>query len=291
MARDFIQKFPRTTSLFELAENLTGLPISKYTLRGPFSKLSRTDILQPAITAVNLSYIEYFNSKSIHPMAVAGHSLGEISALSAACVCSSETSLQLSVIRGKLMHQASLESPGGMAAIVGLDEDIVRGLVTTSSQSGSLTIANYNAPGQFAVSGDKAGLTQLRPLITSAGGRFVRLDVSGAWHSEAMRSVQDEWADAVEKCEFVEPRCPLYLNVTGKPAASVSQIREGLIRQLVEPVLWTSIIHGMISSGACSFIEPGPGHVLRNLIRRIHPDPSAYEIFSPGSMREIDKWV
>jgi len=266
MGRDLVRTYGPARDIFDCVNEMSGVDIEKFCLKGPFPKLSRTDILQPAITAINLICLQYMEDQGVKPDATAGHSLGEFSALAAAGVCSMEDVMKLTSTRGKLMHQASLEIKGGMAAVIGLTPDTVEQIIRDkknqinehSSSTPILTVANYNAVDQTVISGSSDEMNDLKSDFREASGRLVRLNVSGAWHSHAMESALIPWKEFLTTITFNKPVCDVYLNATGERAGSVETIKTALIDQMIQPVRWSDIMQGMVSCGVDCFIELGP---------------------------------
>jgi [acyl-carrier-protein] S-malonyltransferase len=291
MGRDFIRHNSRFESVFDDVSRYAGHDILKYCVRGPISKLSRTDILQPAVTAVNICALMIVRDMGIVPCATAGHSLGELSALVAAGSMQISDALKLSVIRGRLMHEAALVNPGTMAAVSGVSESQIDACLRQLNGTVKSCIANYNAPDQLVLSGPVQEMNRLKSSILKLKGRWVQLNVSGAWHSILMQGITSDFEMCVSKVEISRPETAFYQNVSGKICRSPRMIRCGLISQLTQPVLWIQIIRNMLESGVTRFVEIGPGAVLSRLMRKICPDPSRYEIVTLGSVRSIQQFV
>jgi [acyl-carrier-protein] S-malonyltransferase len=278
MGRELYNSFPPAQHIFRLAEDISGEPLWQYSLQGPIETLTRTDILQPAITALNLSCVALLQDAGHAPDFVAGHSLGEFSALYAAGVLSAEQTLQLVVARGRLMHEASQKVDGGMIALKNLSLAQVRGILSRLPTGDQPCIANHNAPDQIVLSGERKKLDAVAPLVRPCGGEAVFLTVAGPWHSHWMQEASAQFQPWIKHAEFHQPRCPVFLNVTGKGSSDENEIRDAMCRQMTSPVLWQSIIGGMLQTGANFFLEVGPGKVLRGLLRRNCSDATAYDV-------------
>jgi [acyl-carrier-protein] S-malonyltransferase len=207
-------------------------------------------------------------NEAIIPDMVAGHSLGEFSALVAAGALSFEAGLRLVSQRANAMQKACVQNPSGMAVVMGLDDDKVKEICETIDEM--VAPANYNCPGQLAISGSFKGLELAGEALKSAGAkRVLLLNVGGAFHSQLMLPAQEELAQAIEKTDFQTHFCTVYQNYTAMPEANPEAIKKNLILQLTAPVLWTKTIQNMVQNGATKFVEFGPGEVLQGLIRKI----------------------
>jgi [acyl-carrier-protein] S-malonyltransferase len=223
------------------------------------------------------------------PDVTAGHSLGEYTALAAARAISFEQGLRLVRLRGELMARAGRERPGVMAAVLGLDDDVVVGICREASGSGKgvVAAANFNSPGQIVISGDPAAVEAATELLRAAGAkRPVPLPVSGAFHSPLMEQARGELAEALERVEIMTPRCPVYLNVTAQSTTDPEEIRARLLQQLTSPVRWSDTMRQMQADGVDEFREVGPGNVLVGLVRRTLGKEASAE--SVGTAEELD---
>ncbi len=255
-------------SIFDQADRILGYSIRDICFAGPEELLRQTRYTQPALFVHEAAILAALGQCS--PVAVAGHSLGEYTALYAAGVCSFDDALRLVALRGELMYEAGLHQPGTMAAIIGLDDDTVEAIC--SEADGTVVPANFNSPGQVVISGDREALRALLPRFKEAGARMVtELPVSGAFHSPLMETARNKLAEAILNTAFSQPRCTIYMNVTGHPAQSVDEIRQRLIEQLTSPVRWTSILRSMYADGIRRYTEIGPKNVLQGLVRRTLP--------------------
>ncbi|MDZ7289784.1 MAG: ACP S-malonyltransferase [candidate division KSB1 bacterium] len=271
MAQDLYEKFSLARELFARANVILGFDIQQICFFGPEEKLTQTDITQPAIFIHSAIVTRLLAEKGIVPHMVAGHSLGEYSALFAAGVLDFEDALTLVKRRGELMQRAGVENPGTMAAIVGLEPVEVEAICQEASSAGIVCAANFNSPGQIAISGSVAGVQQAMAIAKAKGAKIVKqLAVGGAFHSPLMASARDGLRASLHQVHFREATCPIYLNVTAKPTQNVEELRQRLDEQLTSPVRWVEIIENMIADGATQFYEVGPGNVLAGLLKRIN---------------------
>ncbi|MBR4841547.1 MAG: ACP S-malonyltransferase [Bacteroidaceae bacterium] len=270
MGKDIYEQNSLVRDLFNEADSILGFKITEIMFNGSEEDLRRTDITQPAVfihsVAVAMSLSENF-----HPDMVAGHSLGEFSALVASGALSFENGLKLVSQRACAMQKACEKIPGTMAAIIGLSDEKIEEICTQLNEKGLVVVpANYNSPGQIVISGSKEAIATACPLMQEAGAkRALPLTVGGAFHSPLMTPAKDELEKAISETVFNKPVCPIYQNVDAKPHTDPEEIRRNLVTQLNSPVRWTQSILNMIADGATEFIECGPGTVLTNLIKRI----------------------
>jgi len=272
MGEDLRDRFPEVKAHYDLTDEILGREISHLSFRGPLEELTRTENTQPAIFAHSIAVLWLLQKEGLTPLVVAGHSLGEYTALVAAQVLPYEVALPLVQLRGRLMQEAGEKCPGTMAAVIGLSADQVQEMCTRAVEAGVVQLANINSPTQVVISGEVSGVERAMVLAKEAGAkRVIGLPVSGAFHSPLMASAREGLAIALEKTEFRPPRVPVVANVTAQVMEKPEHIRELLIQQLVEPVRWSQSVLKMDQMGVELFLEVGPGSVLRNLIRRITP--------------------
>jgi len=268
MCNDLYQNYPILNELFKSAEEILGFDISKVMFDGSKDELMQTKVTQPAIFIHSMAILKVMG-ESFKPDQVAGHSLGEFSALVAAKVLSFEEGLNLVSIRAKAMQKACENSNGTMAAILTLENEIIEKVC--KNVEGVVLAANYNCPGQVVISGELQSVTRACEILTEKGARrALILPVSGAFHSSLMSEARVELSKAIDETSFNKPICPIYQNVNGIGETSVKKIKENLILQLTSPVKWTQSINQMINDGATEFIEIGPGKVLQGLIKKIN---------------------
>ena len=268
MCNDLYQKHTSLKEMFKYAEDILGFNISKIMFNGSNEDLTQTKVTQPAIFVHSMAVLKILG-KSFNPKKVAGHSLGEFSALVAAKVLSFEDGLKLVSIRAMAMQRACENSKGTMAAILALDNHIIEDVC--ANVNGNVVAANYNCPGQVVISGENLAVKKACEILVEKGARrALILPVGGAFHSELMNEAKEELSKAINEAEFNQPICPIYQNVNGIGETSVIRIKENLISQLTSPVRWTQSINHMIEDGASEFIEVGPGKVLQGLIKKIN---------------------
>ena len=268
MAKDHYDSDAEFKKRIDQANEIVGYDLSTIMFEGPQDKLTQTKFTQPAIFAHSVALFEKVNMK---PDMVAGHSLGEFSALVAAGVLSFETALDLVSLRGKLMQEAGHQQPGTMAAIIGMDDDVVdRICEEASSKVGKPVVAaNYNSPGQLVISGDVEAVEKAVDMAKEQGCRLAKLlPVSGAFHSPLMEPAYKSFKRRVVEIEFSSAKIPVYSNVTGVGTTEPDIIKENVIFQLTNPVKWTDTLKNMEAAGATDFIEIGPGKVLQGLVKR-----------------------
>ncbi|MDB9852993.1 ACP S-malonyltransferase [Flavobacteriaceae bacterium] len=267
MCQDLFLKYDTIKPLFIKAEEILEFDISKIMFEGSKEELTQTKVTQPAIFIHSMAILKILG-ESFKPDLVAGHSLGEFSALVASGVLNYEDGLKLVSIRAKAMQKSCEKTNGTMAAILALDNNIIE--QTCKEIEGVVVAANYNCPGQVVISGELNAVKLACEKLSNAGARrALLLPVGGAFHSELMIDAKKELSLAIEKASFNEPICPIYQNVNAKAETSVEKIKENLISQLTSPVKWNQSIDQMIKNGITQFIEIGPGKVLQGLVKKI----------------------
>ena len=270
MGKDLYDNNPKAKELFEKANDILGYRITDIMFDGTDDELKQTKVTQPAvflhsvIKAISLG-------DEFKPSMVAGHSLGEFSALVAAGALNFEDGLRLVYARAMAMQKACEAAPSTMAAIVGLPDDKIEEICAEVSKEGSVVVpANYNCPGQLVISGNVEAINEACEKLKAAGAkRALPLKVGGAFHSPLMQPAKDELQAAIEKTDFSAPQYPVYQNVDGKPHTDPADIKANLIAQLTSSVRWTSCVQNMIADGADDFTECGPGKALQGMIGRI----------------------
>jgi len=269
MGLDLYRNYDAAKAVFEQADKAVGFSLSKLCFEGPEDELIKTVNAQPAIVTVSFACLEASRSLNggLPPAAfVAGHSLGEYTALAAAGVLDFATAVYLARERGRLMHEAGQITPGGMAAIIGLDESP---LAEVCRQTGT-RIANINCPGQIVISGAKDKLAKAMELVKEKGAhRAIPLQVSGAFHTPLMQPAVDGMAEIMATLKFNNPTVPIVGNTTAKPLTTAEAVKEELLNQLCNCVQWQRSVEYMVNDGVSNFIEIGPGRVLAGLIKRI----------------------
>lgn len=275
MAKDFYENSARAKELLETANDLLGFRITDVMFEGTAKELKQTKVTQPAIFlhSVTLAAI----AKDFAPDMVAGHSLGEFSALVANGVLSFEDGLRLVSKRALAMQRACEINPSAMAAILGLEDAAVEEL--SASIDELVVAANYNCPGQLVISGSHKGIEMACEKAKEAGARrALPLPVGGAFHSPLMEPAREELEKAIDSTQFNAATCPVYQNVTATPSTDLEVIKENLKKQLTSPVRWKQSVQAMAAEGATHFIECGPGKVLQGLVKKIHRPAEAFSI-------------
>lgn len=253
--------------LFESAHENSGLDIVKLCFEGPEAELTNTLHAQPALLTVGVAYAEAARERGLEPQMVAGHSLGEYAALVCAGALEFPVAMRLVRRRAQLMSAAPA---GTMAALIGLADDALAGVLERAGAEGLVVAANYNSPGQVVVSGEAGGVDAAMREAKAAGAKMaVPLPVSGAFHSPLMREAGEEMAELIREAPFRDAHIPIFQNTTAKPATGADEIRRALIAQMTGAVRWTQTVQNMIGDGATQFVETGPGKVLAGLVKRI----------------------
>jgi len=270
MGLDLYEKSAQAKALFEAANGILGFSITDIMFSGTDEDLKQTKVTQPAIFLHSVILSKVLG-KNFAPQMVAGHSLGEFSALVANGTLSFEDGLQLVGKRAAAMQKACELQPGTMAAVLGLEDAKVEELCATID--GIVTPANYNCPGQLVISGELKAVEAACEKMKEAGAKkALILSVSGAFHSVLMKPAEEELAAAIEQTAFHKPLCPVYQNVTTTAVSDENAIKTNLIKQLTAPVKWTQSVQQMIADGATEFIEVGPGKVLQGLVKKINKE-------------------
>lgn len=270
MGKELYDSHAGSRELFEQSNEILGFRITDIMFAGTDEELKQTRVTQPAIFLHSVILASALGKK-FDPLMVAGHSLGEFSALVAAGAMHLEDGLRLVAARANAMQKATEIQPSAMAAVLGLDDFTVEDICQRVDEV--VVPANYNCPGQLVISGTVSGIDKACELLLAAGAkRALKLNVGGAFHSPLMEAARVELQAAIEVTDIREPRCPVYQNIDAKPYVDPAQIRQNLIAQLTGAVRWTQTISNMIQDGAASFVEVGPGNVLQGLVRKINRD-------------------
>jgi len=267
MGKDLYDRFPEAKKYFDRADELLGFSLSKICFDGPEDELKQTKNTQPAIFLHSLAVWNIL--KPIDASTVAGHSLGEYSALVAADALTFDDAMRLVRLRGEAMQQAGEDNPGTMAAIIGLDPSVVVDVCRRAAEAGIVQPANFNSPGQIVISGSVNGVHKAMELAKSTGAKIVKeLVVSGAFHSPLMDSAKGKLQQALDTVKINNASIPVYANVTAKPVIKGDDIRSLLIQQMTSPVRWEETVMNMSADGVTAFTEVGPGKVLQGLVKR-----------------------
>ncbi|MGD9897497.1 MAG: ACP S-malonyltransferase [Calditrichaceae bacterium] len=287
MGQDLYEKYDLARKYFDKANEVMNLDLKKICFEGPEDDLKQTFITQPAIYVHSTIVYNLMRLEGRVPLAVAGHSLGEYSALVAAESISFEDGLKLVKKRSELMHKAGQEKPGTMAALIGMNPDQVNELCDKLYSKGIIQPANFNCPGQIAVSGDRHVILDAINVAKEMGAKMaVELVVSGAFHSPLMQSAAEGLREELNATVFKNTTIPFYSNVDANPTQDSAKIKELLLKQLTSPVLWQNLTENMIRDGYREFYEVGPGNVLKGLLKRINRSVSCDTV---GKITELEK--
>ena len=287
MGRDLYHNFSSAREVFEEADDALGFPLSRLCFEGPEEELAQTVNAQPAILTVSFACLKALSQvagRMVCPAFMAGHSLGEYTALVAAQVLDFVDGVRLTRERGRLMQEAGDRVPGGMVAIIGLDDVSVE---QVCQETGAQT-ANLNSPGQIVVSGTREAMVRAMDLARAMGARrTIALNVSGAFHSPLMQPAAEGIANAISELDFRHPSIPIVVNSTAQPVTTADEVKEELLRQLLHCVQWQKSVEYMVDAGVDTFIEIGPGQVLSGLIKRINTEAQILNLEDASSVREI----
>lgn len=288
MGKDFFGRYYSARDVFERSDAALGFNLSRLIFDGPDEDLKKTEFAQPAILAMSMAVFRSLENEegiALDPAFVAGHSLGEYTALVASGVLTLEDGVRLVNLRGKLMQEAVPLGKGSMAAVIGLEREKVISICDEASDLGVCQAANFNAPGQVVISGETIAVDKAVSLCKYAGAkRAMPLKVSAPFHCSLMRGVADRLREAFCGCAWNHPKWPLVANVSANIERDVESIHDALFLQTFMPVLWSDSIEYMISKGVGRFLEIGPGAVLSGLIKRIDPQAKCFSLNSCESM-------
>ncbi|MFC5471951.1 ACP S-malonyltransferase [Cohnella suwonensis] len=271
MGKDAYDSNEAARAAFDKADEVLGFPLSKLAFEGPDEQLRQTANTQPALLATSFALLEMYKAQGVKPDFVAGHSLGEYSALVAAGVLGFEDALMLVRMRGQFMEQAVPSGKGAMAAVLGAEREALQALCEdVSATAGRVELANVNCPGQIVVSGTADGVAAIGERGKEAGAkRVIPLDVSGPFHSSLMQPAADNLAEELAKVEFLDAEVPVVANVHARAVKSGDELRDLLVKQVVSPVQWEDTVKFLIGEGVDTFVEIGSGSVLAGLIKKI----------------------
>jgi len=291
MGKDLIENYPEAEILFSkanIALNKEGIDITKLCFEGPEEELKNTVNAQPAILTISTILFELLKKHNIRPSIIAGHSLGEYSALVASSAIKFEDAVKLVRKRGEYMQSATPAGTGSMLAIIGLEKDEISKMCEKINDIGIVEIANYNSPTQIVVSGEIKPLDKLTKLAKEKGARkVIPLKVSAPFHSSLMKLAKDNLAIYLEKVEIYNPRIPIICNISADYVRNKEEVRSALIEQMNHPVLWVDSIMKMNSKGINCFVEVGPGKILRGLIKQIIPESKVFNVFDSSSLQNV----
>lgn len=276
MGKDLYASNDKAKSLFDLANKILGFAITDSMFTGSADELKQTKVTQPAVFIH--SVLVALSREADKPNMVAGHSLGEFSSLVVNGALSFEDGLKLVSTRAQAMQKACEKNPSTMAAILGLDDQLVEEICSGIKEE-VVVAANYNCPGQLVISGSIKGIDIACEKMKAAGAkRALPLQVGGAFHSPLMEPAREELAKAIDVTSFQKPFCPVYQNVNAQPSVEIAVIKKNLIAQLTAPVRWTQSVQKMVADGATTFVECGPGKVLQGLVKKIAPSVEAFSL-------------
>lgn len=293
MAKDLYASYHFVRELFDMAEEITKLPLKKLCFEGPMEELTQTIHLQPALTTTSLSFLRALQqAHSVIPVASAGHSLGEYSALAASGVLTEENTLRAVFERGRLMHQEASAHPGSMAAIIGLTISEVENIIQEIASSAEIvSVANHNLENQIVITGTTEAVLKVSEIASQKEARVVPLKVSGAWHSELIRGATTPFSSFLETLPFSAPITPLYFNVTAESEKNPEKILTLMVQQLCSPVRWFDIMQNLLNLNADIMVELGPGKVLSGLFGKICPADSSQTAVSINSLEKLEQFL
>jgi [acyl-carrier-protein] S-malonyltransferase len=291
MGEEFYREYDSVREIFDMAEEITRLNISKLCFKGPMEDLTMTVNLQPAVTAVNLACLAVLEKENIAYQYCAGHSLGEFSALCAAGVNRKEDTIRLVFKRGELMHREAGRHQGAMNAIVGLPIDEVAELVSEVQMDGIVSVANHNTQLQIAITGAPPSVDRVSSLAVAKGAKSIPLKVSGAWHSELIKGAVAEFKEYLDTIAFDAPQKKVFFNVTADVEENPAEIREIMARQLCSPVRWYDTVNKMVAENVDVFVELGPGRVLAGLLKKILPNDYRAKVYNLANLKQLEAFV
>jgi [acyl-carrier-protein] S-malonyltransferase len=293
MGQDFVDDNDDARQLFSMAEEISGIPLQKLCFDGPMADLTRVLHLQPALTVVNLACYQHLLRllPDFQPAFVAGHSLGEYSALQAAGVLSSEDTMRLVTKRGELMEREGAAHPGGMRAVLGLNIEELDTIIDGYTGSGVAVVANHNSEKQVVISGNTLGLDDVSSLCSEQGGKVIPLKVSVANHSPLVAGAVDDFSDFMAEISFCRPQIPLFFNATASREDDPVAIRSIMARQIASRVRWFEIVGRMVEDGVEVFVELGPKSVLTGLMKKILPRKSKIRCLQADTPERISNVI
>jgi [acyl-carrier-protein] S-malonyltransferase len=288
MGLEFYQAFDTVREVFDMAEEIVKINLSKLCFKGPMDELTATINLQPALTAINLSTLMILQKEGAKAHITAGHSLGEYSALCAAAVISPEDTFRSVMKRGQLMHREATQQEGAMSAIIGLTIEAVKDIVSQAESDGIVSVANHNTKEQIVITGEPKAVQKAASLAINQNGRSIPLKVSGAWHSALIHGAENDFKQFLENILFSTPDIPVLHNVTADSTDDPHEIRSMMVTQLCHPVRWYDTMKKMMDEEIEIFVEVGPGNVLSGLLKKTIPPDYPHQIFRVGSMKTLD---
>lgn len=289
MGKDLYEKFDTAKEFFDIADNIVP-DLKRVCFEGPEEDQKLTKYTQPGIFTISAILDNLLKEKGIKPETTAGFSLGEYSALYSAGVFDFKTGIELIKVRGEAMTEACEKNPGGMAAIIGLDDNVVEQVCKDVSDNGEIAVpVNYNCPGQLVISGTKPGVEKAVEILEEKGAkRAIILAVSGAFHSSLMEPAKDKLNEAIKNADMKSPDIPIVMNVVAEEIDNVDGIKELMIKQLTSPVLWKQSISSIIDKGYDNFYELGPGRALSGFMRRINPEKKVESFQGKDDLEKLE---
>ena len=291
MGRDLLDEFTSAKEVFAQADEICQRPISKLCFEGPMADLTLTINLQPAVTAVNLACLGALTESGIAAEVVAGHSLGEYSALVSAGVITGYDALRLVQKRGELMQREAEANPGSMAAVIGMDIGTVYRIVDEAADGKVLAVANHNTAEQIVITGQDEPVKKAMELIKQKKGRVVPLKVSGAWHCELMKRAVPDFREFMDGIPFSLPTASVIFNATAETETDTEKIKDIMAKQLISPVKWYDIIVNMLKDGTDTFVEVGPKRVLAGLLKKIVPKDTNVKIYNVEGVESLRNFL
>ena len=288
MGLDLYENFDSAKKIFNALNETLGFSLTDIMWKSSTDELTKTQNAQPAIVAVSYAAFKALEDAGIKPDAVAGHSIGEYSALTCSGVISFEDAVRLVRKRGLLMQECSEKHFGSMAAVMGLEEDKIEEVLSGLRNDGIIEVANINSDNQIVISGESRLIDEaLEPLKAKGAKRAVKLNVAGAFHSPLMKDANVKLAEEIDKIKFSDPVCPVYVNVTAQKMTDFNEIKKVLKKQIISKVQWNKLIKNMVSDGINEFVEAGNGSVLSGLVKRIAPSGLCCQMNSRESFEKI----
>ncbi len=291
MGKDLYDEFGYVREIFDMAEETAKMKLSKLCFEGPMPELTLTVNVQPAVTAVNLAFLSILEKEGRRADVLAGHSLGEFSALNAAGIISRHDTLRLVSRRGELMHRESTKYEGAMTALVGLSMAEVEEITAAAGSEGPVSVANHNTEKQIVITGAPAPVDKAAALAAEKGARAIRLKVSGAWHSVLIKGAEEEFKAFLDTISFNAPTSPVIHNVTADICPDPGQIKDIMARQLCSPVRWYESVEKMMAQGVEAFVEVGPGKVLAGMMKKTLPAESPATVYNVNSLKTLEEYL
>ena len=290
MGHDFYQEYDLVREIFDMAEEITRINLSRLCFKGPMEALTATVNLQPAVTAVNLACLAAIEKEGIKSQFCAGHSLGEYSALCSAGCITREDTIKLVFQRAALMHREATKHQGAMQAIVGLPIEAVERIVAEEQEKGIVSIANHNTELQVVITGSPDSVNQVASRAAEKGAKSIALKVSGAWHSDLIKDAEDEFNSYLQTVSFSPPESSLIFNVTADISEDPVEIQSIMARQLCSPVKWYASMLRLIEAQVEVFVEVGPGRVLSGILKKILPENYQGAVYNVDSVKQLERF-